>query len=211
MIHVSRASNDRSAPLTRRKVAQLLGPDTINPFVPPEEQRHPWSVDRTQELEYPLLRIWDMKSGSQPNKENRMLSRWPDQPLNTEQARKNSLATHLNHKLWQPTPYISFTRSASAIEDLAAWRSVKRGDQTLTTINPATRLRIGLPILDVVKEMDHYDIPDPYDKGSKYYINHYVCLWEVTEEEIIGHYDWQELSKTTNWVRRGYYAGISQI
>jgi hypothetical protein len=47
--------------------------------------------------------------------------------------------------------------------------------------------------------MNHYGILDSYNEGSKYYISHYICLWEVTEEEIIGHYDWQELFKNTNW------------
>ena len=77
--------------------------------------------------------------------------------------------------------------------------SKRRGVQTLTVIDPAARLKNGLPILDVAAEMEHYCIPDPYNRGSKYYINHYVCLWEVTEEEIVDHYEWEELAKTTNW------------
>jgi hypothetical protein len=199
MSHLSQAGDDLSGVPTRKEVAQLLGAYVVNPFVPSEEQRHPWSINKSQELDRPLMRIWDMNSGSRPNEDGRMLSRLPHQPLNTEQARKTFLTTHLDHSIWEPTPYISFTTSASAIEDLAAWRSMKRGDQTLTAINPATRLRNGLPTLDVAAEMDYYEIPDPYNKGSKYYINHYVCLWGVAEEEIIGHYEWEELSKSSNW------------
>ncbi|KAI1562989.1 hypothetical protein PtrEW7m1_010748 [Pyrenophora tritici-repentis] len=185
---LSQADDDKLRILTRRKVSQLLGDKIINPFIYPEEQRHPWSVNKSQELDCPLLRIWDIMSGSQPDEDNRMLSRLPNQPLNTEQARKDSLAIHLDHKNWTPTPYTSFTKSASAIGELAKLRmSRKRGVQTLTVIDPAVRLRSGLPILDVAAEMEYYCIPDPYKKGSKYYIDHYVCLWEVTAEEIVGH------------------------
>ncbi|KAF1966035.1 hypothetical protein BU23DRAFT_560605 [Bimuria novae-zelandiae CBS 107.79] len=193
---------DRDIPavLTHQKVSKLLGANKFNPFIPFEEQRHPWSVNKSQELDCPLLRIWDMNSGSQPNDDNCMLSRSPTRPLDTEQARRDTLAVHLNNGIWTPTPYISFSKSASAIEDLAKFRISKgREVQNLTVINPAARYRNGLPILDVAAEMEHYCIPDPYGKGGKYYINHYVCLWEVTEEEIVGHYKWAELAKTTHW------------
>ena len=197
---LSSAGHNRSGALTRQKVSQLLGADIINPFIRSEEQRHPWSLNESQQLDCPLLRIWDYFSGSQPDDNGRMLSRLQDEPLITEQARKTSLAIHLDHRNWTPTPYISFTTSASATEDLSrlrTWR--RRGAQTLTVIDPAVRLRKGLPILDVPAEMQHYCIPDPYNRGSKYYVDHYVCLWEVTEEEIVGHYEWEELVRTANW------------
>jgi hypothetical protein len=196
----SQADNERSEVLKRLRTSQLLGADIINPFMHSEEQLHPWSVNKFQELDGPLLRIWDVMSGSQPDEDNRMLSRSPNEPLDTEQARSNSLAIHLDHKKWIPTPYISFTKSPSAIKDLAALRiSRKRGVQNLTVIAPAARLRNGLPILDVAAEMERYRIPDPYDRGSKYYTDHYICLWEVTAEEIVDHYEWEELAKTEDW------------
>ena len=149
--------------LTRRKALQLLNLDIGNPFTRSEEQRHSWSVDPIQRLHSPLLRgpllrVWDYFSGSQPEGDNRMLSRSPDQRLNTEQARKTSLANHLDHKVWEPTPYISFTKSPSAIEEIVAWRSPKRGAQTLTVIDPNARLNNSLPILNMVAEMAHYNI-----------------------------------------------------
>lgn len=164
----SRADDDGSTGvLTRQKASQLLGADLIHSFIQVEEQRHPWTVKKSQELDCPLLRIWDCMSGSQPDEGNRMLSRSLNQPLDTEQARKTSLAIHLHHKNWTPTPYISSTKSANAIEDLATFRSERdRGVQTLTIIDPATRLRNGLPILDVAAEMVFYSIPDPYQRGS---------------------------------------------
>ncbi|KAH8725419.1 hypothetical protein GQ44DRAFT_797204 [Phaeosphaeriaceae sp. PMI808] len=52
-----------------------------------------------------------------------------------------------------------------------------------------------LTILDVAAGMEHYCIPDPYNKGNKHYINYYVCLWEVPEEGIVGHYKWGDQAK----------------
>ncbi|EUC39635.1 hypothetical protein COCMIDRAFT_111002 [Bipolaris oryzae ATCC 44560] len=195
----SQACDDNLATLTRQRVLKLLGANIVNPFMRSEEECHPWQVSETQKLDFPLLRIWDVYSGSNPNKDGRMLSRSLRLPLTTEQARKTSLAIHLNHRIWRPTPYISFTKSASAIENLAKLRSMKRGNQTLTVIDPATRLKNGLPILDIAAEMKHYDIPDPYNKGMEYYTDHYVCLWEVTTEEIVGHYEWEVLANNEDW------------
>ncbi|KAF2741735.1 hypothetical protein M011DRAFT_318375 [Sporormia fimetaria CBS 119925] len=204
MSPLSQAEDRRSEVLTRRKALQLLEADSTNPFIRSEEQRHPWSVDPIQTLHCPLLhgpllRVWDSKSGRQPEGDNRMLSRSPDQRLDTEQARKTSLVIHLDHKVRESTPYISFTKSPSAIEEIVAWRSTKRGAQTLTVIDPNVRLNNGLPIVDVVAEMQHYGIQDPYNKGNRYYIDHYVCLWEVTKEEIVDHYEWEELAKRAKW------------
>ncbi|PVH92835.1 hypothetical protein DM02DRAFT_698295, partial [Periconia macrospinosa] len=96
-----------------------------------EEKCHPWSVNIFQGfysplLRCPLLRIWDYCSGSQPGEYNRMLSRSPNQPLDTKEARETPLTTHFDHGDWIPTPYISFTRSASAIEELTAYRINRR-------------------------------------------------------------------------------------
>ena len=32
-----------------------------------------------------------------------------------------------------------------------------------------------------------YNILDPYRMSNKYYNGHYVCLWQVTEREIVSH------------------------
>jgi hypothetical protein len=183
---------------TRRKVSRLLGADIINPFISSEEQRHSWSVKIFQKLDRPLLRIWDSWSGSQPDGHNRCRNHLIS--FLTQSKLVNTLTIHLDNKKWLPTAYISFTTSASAIKDLATSRiDRRRGVQTLTVINPAARLSNGLPLLNVAAEMEYYRIPDPYNSGSRYYIDHYVCLWEVTEEEIVDHYKWEELAKTTNW------------
>ncbi|KAF2174806.1 hypothetical protein K469DRAFT_713511 [Zopfia rhizophila CBS 207.26] len=47
--------------------------------------------------------------------------------------------------------------------------------------------------------MSHYGIPDPYGRSNEYYIDHYVCPWEVTRKEIVGHWPWDELVAEENW------------
>ena len=184
--------------LDRQIVSRLLGP---TPFAT-EEQLHPWHTDRFQTFDIPFFRIWDRCSGSQPNEENLMMSRAPHQRLDNFESRKSSLTTHLDHKDWSsPTPYISFTDSAVALQDLADMRSQRkyRGIQTLTVIDPDTRLRNRLPILDIAAEMDHYNIPDPYGKSNEYYNGHYVCLWQATEREVVGHWQWNDLVTHEDW------------
>lgn len=33
----------------------------------------------------------------------------------------------------------------------------------------------------------------------RYYIDHYVCLWQVTEEEVVGQWPWKDLVKNERW------------
>jgi hypothetical protein len=100
---------------------------------------------------------------------------------------------------WVPGPYVSFTTSPGQIETLAGMRRGKRGAQTLTVIDPNERIRNGLPVLNIAAEMRHYDIPDPYGGSNDYYIDHYVCLWQVTGAEIVGHWDWSRLAENEHW------------
>lgn len=181
-----------------RNVLPLLYPES-KATLGTEEQLHSWSTGRFQIFDTPLLRIWDRCSGSQPDENGCMTSRAPDQRLATIESRKTSLATHLDHKVWTPTPYISFTISPTAMHELATFRSQRRGSQTLTVVDPQTRLRDHLPILDIAAEMDHYNIPDPYGKSNRYYVDHYVCLWKVTAREIVGHWQWDELVTNEDW------------
>lgn len=164
-----------------------------------EENRHAWRVRDYQSYEKPLLRIWDQYSGSEPIDGHGMESRAPDMRLDTFEKRRSTLADHLDHRQCIPGPYISFTTSPTAIEDLVRMRVNNRGRQTLTVIDPNTRIRNGLPVLDVPTEMESYDILDPYGRGNQYYENHHVCLWEVTEAEIVGHWEWNTLEQDKNW------------
>ena len=60
-------------------------------------------------------------------------------------------------------------------------------------------MRNGLPILDLAAEMEHYNIPNPYGKRVQYCVNHYTCLCQVMENEIIGHWNWDELAAEGDW------------
>ncbi|KAH6879867.1 hypothetical protein B0T10DRAFT_519951 [Thelonectria olida] len=165
-----------------------------------EEELHPWLTTCVPVIDQPLLRLWDCYSRSHPNENNCMRSRHPRKRLDTAESRIDSLTTHIDNRIWEPTPYISFTSAPGAIEKLAGLRSwPKRGPHTLTVIHPGVRRRKRLPILDVGAEMDHYSIPNPYGRLNEYYKDHYVCLWEVTAAEIVGHWPWNSLSSNPNW------------
>jgi hypothetical protein len=184
-------------PVLNRDTALSLLCPTGNVFVA-EDLQHSWSDNSFPPFETPFLRIWDYYSGSKPDDENLMMSRAPRQRFDTLKSRRTSLTTHINHSIWEPTPYISFTTSLATVQDLADLRTQRRGAQTLTVLDPNARIAEGLPILDIRAEMDHYGITDPYGKSNQYYTDHYVCLWEVTEREIIGHWPWDDL---VAWIR----------
>ncbi len=73
------------------------------------------------------------------------------------------------------------------------WRADRRGSQTLTAVDPNTRIADRLPILDTRAEMEHYRVKDPYTKSNQYYVNHYLCLKEVMGREVIGYWKWTNL------------------
>lgn len=62
--------------------------------------------------------------------------------LTTFEARRSSHQTHIIHRNWTPTPYISFTSSPEALENLANFRKShpRRKRQTVTVVDPAVRL-----------------------------------------------------------------------
>jgi hypothetical protein len=115
----------------------LLHPLLKTVFVTEDEQRL-WISNHFQPFEIPFLRIWDCYLGSQPDDENRMLSRALRQRLDTLESRKISLTAHINYRVWEPTPYISFTTSPAAIQELADWRAKRRGAQTLTVLDSSS-------------------------------------------------------------------------
>ena len=61
------------------------------------------------------MRTFDAMSGSQPKTHKGLLARAPRMTLHTKEARRETLATHADHRKWTDTPYISFTKFASAI------------------------------------------------------------------------------------------------
>jgi hypothetical protein len=208
-------ASDKNIILDRNAVEGLLNLPVLEPLhlagiIGTEEQCHPWrfrvgipshpTLPPPPSFEMPFLRIWDYYSGSKPDDDNNcMLSRAPRQRLDTAESRIDSLATHIDNEIWEPTPFISFTTSAAAVGKLANMRAPRRGAQTLTVVDPNVRLAAGLPVLDVLAEMEHYRITDPYDKDGEYYRDHYVCLWKVSAREIVGHWEWSELAASGDW------------
>ena len=78
-------------------------------------------------------------------------------------------------------------------------RHGRRGPHTLIVVDPDVCLKRGLPILDVAAEMRHYETEDPYGKGGQYYRHHYVCLWQVFEEKVVGEWQWDDLATQKDW------------
>jgi hypothetical protein len=70
--------------LTRQEVLRLL--KGFNPFIKAGEDYRSWSCNASKSFDRPFLRIWDSRSGSQPNEDGRMLSRAPLRPLDTGKA-----------------------------------------------------------------------------------------------------------------------------
>ena len=50
--------------------------------------------------------------------------------------------------------------------------------------------------------MRYYGVLDPYNRSHEYYKSHCICLWEVTEDESVGNWEWDDLIKTDNWYER---------
>ncbi len=188
-------------PLDADTVHELLQPETDggDPADWEEDVRSWLTPDQQPPTDLPLLRLWDEKSGSQPDESGRMLARASRQRLCTLESRRESLEIHVDNAKWVDTPYISFTSLPQAIKELAEDRDtngINRGPHTLVAINPGVREAKRLPVLDVGAEMEHYGIENPYGHSNDdFYENHYVCLWEVTPEEIVGKWKWDELMK----------------
>ncbi|KAM0355995.1 hypothetical protein ACHAPU_000387 [Fusarium lateritium] len=194
---------------TSPTVSARLNPprETIMVFEP-EKPTNSWSPVVQdlwgKSLNSPLLRTWDSFSGSQPDAQTGdMYARDRDMPLRTFRSRRSSLQTHITYNSWgNNTPYISFTSSSLALEDMVNSRMYKshRGKQTITVIDPTVRLAAGWPVVCFGDESRYYDVKIPYTNISREELdNHYICLWRVEAEEIVGHWDWDELSRDPDW------------
>lgn len=95
-----------------------------------EDLQHSWSNNCFPPFEKPFLRIWDCYSGSQPDNKDRMKSRAPRQRLDTPESRKNSLATHVNHK------YGSQHRTSPSQTLQQLFKIWRIGEQTREVLRP---------------------------------------------------------------------------
>ena len=137
----------------------------------------------------------------QPDTQHRMLARTTRMALHTAKARRDTLETHADHRIWEDTPYISFTKYPAALQSLAESRMNRnRGDQYIVVVDPRIRLEVGLPVLHYKEEMAYYKVQSRY--GGDYWDGHYLCLWEVTPEEVVGVWEWNYLRSELNWYER---------
>lgn len=183
--------------------AKLLNQDIWTTFTSKqtEEHRHPWQVSQFQRFNRPLFVVWDHSIWTPPGEDGSMRATGDRERLDTRESRMNILANHVNKKIGYPTPIISFTISAIEVQDFAHARLWEkgRGSPIVTVINPNTRLKKGLPTLRLLDEMTAYGVPPPPWKKSEFYKHQYICLWEITKEEIVGHWKWEDLGRHFTW------------
>jgi hypothetical protein len=111
------------------------------------------------------------------------------------------LTNHTNHAIWEGTPYISFTDSQTSLQDLADFRSRRgRGSQNIVVVDPRVRFELGLPVLQCREEMKHYRVNSPHK--CEYWRDHYLYLWEVRPEEVVGIWDWNHLRGEAGWLKK---------
>lgn len=130
-----------------------------------------------------------------------MLSRSSRQSLDTFETRKKYLTIHADHKNWTLISFISFTISAEAVQQLAISKFAKDA-QTITAVSSDVRIASELFILNMNAEMRHYEISNLYQRFSEYYKDHYLCLWKVTESEIVEDWEWNDLVRNDHWYEK---------
>ncbi len=197
--------------LTYETAASLLRPKISLASISAEDERS-WARQWTPALGHlvpgsvldelwdcSLMRTYDAVSGSPPHHiDSRMLARNARMRLDEEDTRIETLSKHADHTTRVDTPYISFTNRPQSLQELANWRETRnRGDQWIVVVDPRVRFELRLPIIRYSEEMTNYSIEPPY-RGD-YWRNHYLCLWEVTPEEVVGVWDWDDLRHESNW------------
>ncbi|KAJ5120831.1 uncharacterized protein N7515_010219 [Penicillium bovifimosum] len=54
-------------------------------------------------------------------------------------------------------------------------------------------------MVEMESELKHYEVQDPYGRACSYYKDEYLCLWEVTPDEVVAHWDWDVLVENDHW------------
>ncbi|KAK7584960.1 hypothetical protein V3481_011274 [Fusarium oxysporum f. sp. vasinfectum] len=111
----------KTSPIVSKRLYDRTETNSIDNL---ESSGHSWSPVAQavwkHPVDKPLLRTWDDLSGSQPDGSGDMSARASDIPLTTFEARRSSHQTHIIHRNWTPTPYISFTSSPETLKNLAS-------------------------------------------------------------------------------------------
>lgn len=172
----------------------------INPFL--EERglsKHSWAESPNAAYPGPLVRVWDKFSGSHPDQSGRMQARLPRERLGLRESRKEYLATHADYQIWEPTLFISFYTTVSSLLRFLSMRKGPSFTRKLTVINPNVRIAYGLPIVGMESELKYYKVQDLYGRDYSYYKDEYLCLWEVTPDEVVDHWNWDVLVENDHW------------
>lgn len=54
-------------------------------------------------------------------------------------------------------------------------------------------------MLEMESELRYYEVPDPYGREYLYYKDEYLCVWEITPDEVVDHWDWDNLIENMQW------------
>lgn len=127
--------------------------------------KHSWAEFPNAAYSGPLLRVWNKFSGSHPDQPGRMLARLPREWLGSQESRKEYLATHADNQIWEPTPFISFSASASGLLRFLSRRKGASSPKTLTAMNPNVRIAYGLSMVEMESELKYHEVRDPYGRN----------------------------------------------
>lgn len=126
-----------------------------------------------------------------------MFARDPTMRLDTFEIRKETLQSHIDPTSKKATPYISFLTDPKKLEIEVQRKQDNGKTQRVTLVDPQARLRLRLPILRFADEFKHYKLYNP--TRTDVFSSHWICLWEVTPEEVVWTWDWDDLKGDPQW------------
>ncbi|PWY65971.1 hypothetical protein BO70DRAFT_433225 [Aspergillus heteromorphus CBS 117.55] len=171
----------------------------------------PWTQPN-QRLNRPLFitRACEYEKIQHPT--STILSGAPCQNVETEHMRSELLSEHIlaqtrgstgaaepahkNMFTWDGNPFIHCTSRPFEVRcRVRDW-----SQKTVTVINPNVRRAVQLPTLSLGDELESRSLGRP---ASNYeFVGEYLCLWEVTPDEIVGHWRATDLVGLHAWYTR---------
>lgn len=185
--------------LDKVRVHKLLQTNSPDPSLEENHVRS-WSKYPGPTWPGPLLRAWnwDEWGCDQLDESKQMTARASGATLSTYESRKSALSKHADWWIYKDTPFISFVSSASSLETFLT-RRFNDHAKKITVINPNVRIARGVPVINMEAEMKYYGVQDPYGNGYIYYKDEFLCLWEVSPDEIVGCWKWRDLDRDRDW------------
>ncbi|PYH96509.1 hypothetical protein BO71DRAFT_439468 [Aspergillus ellipticus CBS 707.79] len=190
-------------PDIKSDTTNLLTRDEDN-ILEDEEAFHTWTQLSTG-LTYPLLMTQNHDCSNIHHKGEGMLSGSPDAHLSNAETRTGHLTRHMNAspnaRATTKGPFLHFTLDPDRLSDIASSLGSRTGKaQTITVISPLVRAVVGLPVLNLEDELWYYEVELPGGKVAyRAYDEDFLCLWQITEPEIVGHWEWEDLKGIEGW------------